>query len=626
MAHPRSAAWCGLACLIFAATLAAQTPVAPYCIEPALAPDRPEVAFVSGGDIWSAPLAGGEAHLLVSHPAVESRPLFSPDGTRLAFVSDRTGGGDIYVLQLASGALKRITFDDGREQLDAWSRDGKWLYFSSTAQDVAGSNDIFRVSAEGGTPMPVSADRYVNEFFAAPSPAGDTLALTARGDTSGQWWRHGHAHIDESEIWIETPGAAPKYQLLEGGDYKSLWPMWSADGSRVYFVSDQGGAENVWEKPVRGGGKARQITQFKDGRVIWPNISYDGKTIVFEREFGIWKLDVASGKTAPIAITLRGASAAPDITHLTLNNQFRGMELAPDGRKVAFEAHGEIFAASSRDGGQATRVTRTAASEAQAAWAPDSRRLVYVSDRDGNYHLYLYDFSTSQEKRITDGAAGDSAPLWSGDGKSIAFLRGGKQLCVYDVAGGQVRTLATGEFAKPPFGFGRPFTWSPDNRWVAYETRGDRNYLNVYVVPAAGGEPRQISFLSNGGGGSVLWSPDGTYILFDTSQRTENNAIARIDLIEKTPRFREDRFRDLFKEQPGRGQDAAAGEGRGGRGAAERPPMKPVEIVFDGIRNRLSELATGLDARLQQISPDGRTLLIFGGHRPPAEPLYLLAR
>ena len=60
----------------------------------------------------------------MSHPATESRPLYSPDGRRLAFVSDRTGGGDIYVLTFATGELKRLTFDDGLDQLDAWSRDG----------------------------------------------------------------------------------------------------------------------------------------------------------------------------------------------------------------------------------------------------------------------------------------------------------------------------------------------------------------------------------------------------------------------------------------------------------------------------------------------------------------------
>ncbi|MEO8027649.1 MAG: peptidase S41, partial [Bryobacteraceae bacterium] len=120
----------------------------PYLTEPAVCPTRPEIAFVSGGDIWVAPMKGGEAHLLVSHPADESRPLYSPDGTRLAFVSTRTGGGDIYVLTIATGELKRMTFDDGAEQLDAWSRDGRWIYFSSPAEDVGRKNDIFRVSVD----------------------------------------------------------------------------------------------------------------------------------------------------------------------------------------------------------------------------------------------------------------------------------------------------------------------------------------------------------------------------------------------------------------------------------------------------------------------------------------------
>ena len=97
--------------------------------EPAISPDRTEIAFVSGGDIWTVGSAGGEARLLVSHAASESRPIYSPDGRNLAFVSDRTGGGDTYVVNLASGALRQLTFDDGLERLDAWSRDGGWIYF-----------------------------------------------------------------------------------------------------------------------------------------------------------------------------------------------------------------------------------------------------------------------------------------------------------------------------------------------------------------------------------------------------------------------------------------------------------------------------------------------------------------
>ena len=142
----------------------------PYFSEPSLSPDRQEIAFVSGGDIWTVPATGGVAALLVSHPATESRPMFSPDGAKLACVSTRTGSGDIYVLTLASGDRKRLTYDDGFDLLDGWSRDGAWLYFSSTSRDIGGLNDVFRISSAGGTPMQVSADRYTNEFFSTPSP------------------------------------------------------------------------------------------------------------------------------------------------------------------------------------------------------------------------------------------------------------------------------------------------------------------------------------------------------------------------------------------------------------------------------------------------------------------------
>src|SRR5690349_14904710 len=71
--------------------------------EPGISPDGKEIAFVSGGDIWTVPATGGEARLLVSHPATEQRPLYSPDGRSLAFVSLRTGNGDIYVLTLDTG-------------------------------------------------------------------------------------------------------------------------------------------------------------------------------------------------------------------------------------------------------------------------------------------------------------------------------------------------------------------------------------------------------------------------------------------------------------------------------------------------------------------------------------------
>ena len=354
-----------LLCFLAATFVHAADPVTPKVsfFEPAISPDRSEIAFVSGGDIWTVPAAGGEARLVVSHPAAESRPIYSPDGKRLAFISTRTGNGDIYILTFATGALKRLTFDDSPEQLNAWSHDGKWIYFSSTARDIAGMNDIYRVNVEGGTPMQVSGDRYAAEFFSAPSPDGNTLAITARGTVAGQWWRKGHSHLDESEIWLvrDLGSNTPKYERFAGGENvaggeKTLWPMWSGDGRSLYYVSDRGGAENIWVRPITAG-QPKQITRFTSGRLLWPVISYDGKEIVFERDFQVWKMNTtggAGGGPAAVKIERRGAPAGPAVEHLSINNGLRDLVLSPDSKKVAFVAHGEVFAASSKESGEAS--------------------------------------------------------------------------------------------------------------------------------------------------------------------------------------------------------------------------------------------------------------------------------
>jgi tricorn protease len=602
--------------LVIAATTSIATqgvPSAPPLAEPGISPDGREVAFVSGGDIWTAPLGGAVpvASLLVSHPATESRPLYSPAGGALAFVSNRTGNGDIYVLRFGDASLTRLTFDDGAEILDGWSRDGKWIFFSSTTRDIAGMNDVFRVSVTGGTPMPVTNERYTNEFFSALSPDGRTLAFSARGNASSQWWRNGHSHLDQSEIWLAAEGAPPasRYQKLVERGAKALWPMWAGDGKSIYFMSDRSGSENIWQASI--GTAPRQVTKFGKGRVLWPSITADGRTVAFERDFGIWTLDTASGRTSQLVPELRGAAAAPGIDHQRFTNQFSDLALAPDGRKVAFIVRGEVFAGSAKDGGDAERVTTTAAREFGVAWAPDSRRLFYVSERDPMNALVRFDFATRTETVLATSAEELGAPIVSPDGRTLAYVDGRKQLRVLALDAKQPRTVATGDFYAG-FETDTPIVWSPASDWIAFISRGTRSFYNVSVVAAAATKPdgaQPVSFLANVNTDSLAWAPDGTFLTFATGQRTEPGQVARVDLVLRTPKFREDRFRSLFDEETPKPKPVPSPAPEAPAPAAAPVSTSPA-IVFENIRRRLSLIPVGLDVQAQAISPDGKLLLV----------------
>src|SRR5690606_4107513 len=133
------------------------------------------------------------------------------------------------------------------------------------------------------------------------------------------------------------------------------------------------------------------------------------------------------------------------------------------------------------------------------------------------------------------------------------------------------RVVATGQFGLPPILVSRQIAWSPDGEWLAYLAAGERAFTNAHVVPAAGGEAGPASWLPNAFGGSLVWTPDGEQLLFNTRQRTEEASVERVNLLPRTPRFREDRFRELFQQETPRTAppQAPAREAQTGRQGGE---------------------------------------------------------
>lgn len=586
--------------MLIAAALAALASLA----QPALSPDARTIAFVSGGNVWTVPANGGTARLLVADGATNERPMFSPDGTKLAYISSKTGNGDIYVLRLSDGSVTRLTYDDGYDQLDGWSRDGRYLYFDNSSRNIYGAHDIYRVPSSGGTPMRVVTQPYMNVYLAAPSPRDGTLAFDARGFAGSQWWRVGHSHLDQAQIW--TRSAQGQFRQFTPGNAKDLWPMWSRDASALYFMSDRSGAQNLWEQ--RTGGKARQLTHFSSGRVAWPSMARNGSAIVFERLFGIWRYDVTSGRAVEVPVHLEGAIEAPHLQHVTARDQFTNYALSPDGKKVAFITHGRLFAADAKDGGSAQEVPLHGAyALGSLTWSPDSNTVAYVAGHGFRGVIETYDFLNDRGAQLTSTPADarylEYQPHAESASEEIAFETPG-EVRVVNVATKAQRTLARVALPWEPFDPDRPLQWSPDGKWLAFFEAEPHGFTNVHVVDADHPQQQPISFLANVFDDTLSWDPQGKFVLFQTGQRTEAGQVARVDLLPRTPTFEETKFKELFTPARPPVHQTNAQQRTAPHGNSS------VRIDFNGIGQRAQLLPIGVDVQAESISPDGKTLLV----------------
>ncbi|HMQ30863.1 MAG TPA: S41 family peptidase [Chloroflexaceae bacterium] len=547
----------------------------PYFRTPAVDPDGRRVAFLYAGDLWLADADGGPAERLTAHPASHFSPRFSPDGASLAFSASRSGRGDVYVLPLAGGPVRQLTFHDEYCAVEDWTPDGQALYVTADRDQIGAA--IYRVGLDGGTPALVYSEPYEQLGQVAVSPDGQQLAFS---NIRERWWRRGPNPYAPGEIWVGPSAESPLWaeagyanlRMVAGpgraGDAprrspegfltalvapyagRNAWPLWAPDGRSLFFVSDRDGAENLWQLPLDGEGP-RQLTFFRDGRLLFPQIARRAGLIVFERDWRIWRLDPAGGEAAPIPISARGDGKLTPVREESWGRGFSELRLSPDGKKLAFVARGQVFVdfadkETDRDlrQGPSFRVTASGARESQIAWTPDSRGLVYVSDRHGEDELYRYDFAARQETRLTSDLAPKLLPRVSPDGRWVAYISGLDSLRLIALDGGEPRELCRARFV-----VAADLAWSPDSRWLAFLAQDERYFSNVYVAPVEGGERRQITFLSNLEGGDLLWAPNGQFLVFTTEQYRAEAQVVRVDLRPPAPLFREAEFEKLFEQQ-----------------------------------------------------------------------------
>lgn len=629
----------------------------PYLRTPALSADGRSLAFVYANDIWIVDVAGGKAERLTAHPYANLAPRFSPDGTQIAFSSTRTGGGDVYVMPLSNGEIRRLTYHGRYCGVQDWSADGRHIYFTNDRERQGQA--IYSIAASGGNPALIYAEPYETLSHAMVSPDGTSLAFNI---VRNRWWRRGPHHFTPCDIWLgatvparQEDGAASIAlpRKLTGADTRNpyvglnRWPLWAADGLGIYFVSDRDGIENIWYQSLEDG-ELRQLTHFTAGRVLWPAIARTAGPIVFEHDWQIWQLDPTSGESAPIPIQMRADSKQTPTYVESWTRGFSELRLSPDGKKVAFVARGEIFADfadkeidKEQRQGPSFRVTNTATREGQVVWTPDSRSLIFISDRHGEPELYRYDFATRTETRLTSDPAPKRLPRCSPDGKWVAYICGNDAIYLLNLKTGETHRFAEGLFVRSS-----DLAWSPDSRWLAYLSHDARFFCNVYVQNIAETTSRQITFLRNITGDNLLWAPNGRFLIFTSGQYRIEDQIVRVDLRPPDLQFREAEFEKLFEEKNEREKSPEKERAEAKKPGAEKPaseqddqpanerpdnesetaqaaqdeqpaaPEKPdkdpkqVEIVFEGVERRLRFLTPiQMNADAQSISHDSRDLL-----------------
>jgi tricorn protease len=570
-----------------------------------------KVAFSYLGDIWVAAEDGSGVARLTDHKARDIYPRFSPDGAWIAFSSNRAGNYDVFVVPATGGKPRQLTYHTADDTVVGWSTDSKRVLFQSTRgmgvfPSVA---TMFEVAVEGGLEQPIKTDWGYSGSYSAD---GSKLAFTRH---PAVWSRKHYRGSYAADLWTMDV-KAQNFTKLGDANYKGnyLWPMYGVKGD-IYFVSDRlanekniqfAGAEvmksvnNIWKISERGGNPV-QVTKHTSGNLYFPSISADGRVIVYEENFGLWKLDTASGKSSQINVQITTDEKENALELLTVASEAESFSLSPSGKRAAISTHGEIFTVAT-DRGEVQRVTETFWRETDPAWSPNGKWIAFLSDRGGREELYIANERATELKKLSDNDTDKVSLQWAPDSKSILYGSTDHKVRRVDVESGQTEVVAestNGNVVDAQF--------SPDMKWISYAKPDRFSRTQIFIKSLADGVEHKIGGEEILTSRSARWTPDGRKLVFlggisapsiaSTGGRPAMQLYSvSLTRVEKNPLERDV---DLEEDAPA----ATAGP----RAPVARRDVT-VKIEFDGLDRRVHQLTrSGDSVGAIAVSPDSRT-------------------
>lgn len=491
----------------------------------AISPDGTEIAFTYKGDIYSVPATGGDAvRLTVS--GYNTKPLWSPDGSKIAFASDREGSMDIYVMPARGGKATRLTTNSGKEEPRAWLGNDTILFSASflptpSAAQANFSAQVYKVSASAPGRPALFASWPMQAISVDPS--GRILFQDKKG-YEDVLRKHEHSS-GTADIWLLDGG---KYTRLTLANVQDQNPVWASQNSFYYTSEDGNGTLNVHSRTLDGSADT-QLTAFTDHPVRSLSASDNGR-MAFSWNGELYTL-TAGSEPQKVNVNIATDDYTRELIRALSRSGATDLSVSPEGDEVAFVLHGDVFVANVKYG-TTKRITNTPQQERTVDFAPDGRTLVYDSERDGQWQLFTASLANKDEKHFAYATEISETPLykaadglpafqpkWSPDGNQIAFLENRTTLRVADADGKNVHTALDGKFNYSYTDGDLTFRWSPDSRWLLmdYIGTGGWNNSDVALISADG---KQVIDLTESGytDSNARWTLDGKAMLWSTDR------------------------------------------------------------------------------------------------------------
>lgn len=515
-------------------------------------PAGDSIVFDLLGDLYIVDASGGKARRLTSGPEWDIEPRFSPAGDQIAFVSDRDGTSNIWLVAADGTGLTQVS----RERFEgvgspAWSPDGASIYArQKLARRSFSYKDVWVINAysledgarrgvvDGAMSLAKEHDTRVQLQGLAPTgpsagPDGSSLYFAAQ---TGNYYPGGRTYVEYQVVKLDL--SSGQMSPVTTGDGGAFRPEVSPDGHFLAFGRREAELTSLWLRDLGSGEERRLlagITRDDQGNRsvddMIPAFSWtaDSESIVISKDGGIVRIDVRSGETTRVpfeaVVDLRLApKVAPTATvdgGPVKARIIRWHRLSPDGKALAFQALGKIWLMDMPGGKPVplngigvspTAYSADALFEFAPAWSPDGKAVVYATwSKDGSGHVYLRDLGSGSVRQLTSGPGEYSNLAFSPDGLSVAYGAALPPKHLFDRPGAEIRTinLASGEeqvVARTRPGFPAP-VFSADSERIYYVEHTGRRDRQFVSVGREGGD-KQIVFTLDWLSKAVT-SPDG---------------------------------------------------------------------------------------------------------------------